>query len=116
MLVEANGLALDESILTGESVAVSRAVGEEVRSGSFAVEGAAAFVVSAVGEDSYAERLAGEARRFRHAHSPLERALNRLLLVLVGAMVPLAAILGYSLYHRHESTRAAISTAIGGES
>ncbi len=113
-LVEAQHLALDESILTGESVTVERGVGESVRSGSFAVEGAAAFVVSAVGADSYAERLAGEARRFRHAHSPLERALNRLLLVLVGAMVPLGVMLGYALYHRHVSTRAAISTATAG--
>ncbi len=110
-LVEAQGLELDESILTGESVTVVRGVGESVRSGSFAVEGTAAFVVSAVGADSYAGRLAGEARRFRHAHSPLERALNRLLLVLVGAMVPLGAMLGYSLYHRHVPMRAAISTA-----
>ncbi len=113
-LVEAQGLELDESILTGESVAVGRGVGESVRSGSFAVEGTAAFVVSAVGADSYAERLAGEARRFRHAHSPLEQALNRLLLVLVGAMVPLGVMLGYALYHRDVSTRAAISTATAG--
>ncbi len=113
-LVEAQGLALDESILTGESVTVARGEGEVVRSGSFAVEGAAAYVVSAVGADSYAERIAGEARRFRHAHSPLERALNRLLLVLVGAMVPLGLMLGYALYHRHVSTRAAISTATAG--
>ncbi len=34
------GLEVDESILTGESRPVARAVGEEVRSGSFAVEGA----------------------------------------------------------------------------
>ena len=47
-LVEATGLALDESILTGESATVMRGVGDDVRSGSFAVEGTAAFVVSAV--------------------------------------------------------------------
>ena len=39
--VETAGLRLDESVLTGESEPVSRAVGNEVRSGSFAVEGAA---------------------------------------------------------------------------
>jgi cation-transporting ATPase E len=114
VLVEAQGLTLDESILTGESETVSRGVGDEVRSGSFAVEGTAALVVSAVGADSYAERLAGEARRFRHSQSPLERALNRLLLVLVAAMVPLGAMLGYALYHRNVSTRTAISTATAG--
>src|SRR6266536_911113 len=77
-LEDSNGLRVDESILTGESEAVSRAAGEEVRSGSFAVEGVGAYTVTAVGPDSYAERIAGEARTFRHPRSPLERSLNRL--------------------------------------
>ena len=63
--------------------------GDEVRSGSFAVEGDGAYVVTAVGAESYAERVAGEAREFRHPRSPLERSLNRLLLILVGVLVPL---------------------------
>ena len=65
-----------------------------MRSGSFAVEGRGSYVVEAVGADSYAERIAGEARAFRHPRSPLELALNRLLLGLVGVMVPLGAVLG----------------------
>jgi len=79
------GLELDESILSGESAAVPRGPGERLRSGSFVAEGAGAYVVEAVGAASYAERVAGEARAFRHPRSPLERALNRLLLVLVAA-------------------------------
>ena len=67
---EASGLQLDESILTGESRPVTRGPGEDIRSGSFAVEGSAAYTVTAVGPDSYAERLAGEAREFRHPRSP----------------------------------------------
>jgi magnesium-transporting ATPase (P-type) len=39
VLVEADGLRLDESILTGESEPVVRGAGDEVRSGSFVVEG-----------------------------------------------------------------------------
>ena len=97
-LVETAGLRLDESVLTGESEPVSRAVGNEVRSGSFAVEGAASYVVTAVGPESYAERIAGEARRFRHPRSPLELALNRLLIALVVVMVPLALLLGVAIW------------------
>ncbi len=88
-LEAADALQLDESILTGEFEPVARAAGEEVRSGSFVVEGIGAFRVEAVGADSYAARITGEARTFRHPRSPLERALNRLLFVLVGVMVPL---------------------------
>ena len=40
VVAEADGLRLDESILTGESESVVRVTGEEVRSGSFVVEGA----------------------------------------------------------------------------
>ena len=111
-LERAEWLRLDESILTGESRPVERTVGDEVRSGSFVVEGAAEYVVAAVGPDSYAERLTGEARSFRHPRSPLERALNRLLFVLVAVLVPLGVILGYALWHRHASVGVAVPTSV----
>ena len=64
--------------------------GEEVRSRLVRRSRAPAPTSStAVGEDSYAERIAGEAREFRHPRSPLERSLNRLLYVLVAISVPL---------------------------
>jgi cation-transporting ATPase E len=108
-LVAASGLSIDESILTGEARPVEHGAGEEVRSGSFAVEGAGAFLVAAVGEESYAARVTGEARAFRHPRSPLERAMNRLLLVLVGVIVPLGGLLGYALWEQNASTREAVS-------
>jgi cation-transporting P-type ATPase E len=111
-LDQAESLRVDESILTGESRAVERSVGDEVRSGSFAVEGVGAYTVTAVGEESYAARLTGEARSFRHPRSPLERALNRLLFVLVAVMVPLGGALGYALWHRHASLRTAVPTSV----
>ena len=111
-LEQAEWLRLDESILTGESRAVERSTGEEVRSGSFAVEGVGAYTVSAVGEQSYAARMTGEARSFRHPRSPLERALNRLLFVLVAVMVPLGVALGYALWHRHASLHTAVPTSV----
>ena len=54
-----SGLYVDESILTGETQPVARSAGDEVRSGSFVVEGTGSFEVAAVGPDSYAERIAG---------------------------------------------------------
>ena len=111
-LEQADSLRLDESILTGESRTVERSEGEDVRSGSFAVEGAGAYLVTAVGEQSYAARLTGEARSFRHPRSPLERALNRLLFVLVAVLVPLGVALGYALWHRHAPLRTAVPTSV----
>ena len=44
-------------------------------------------------EDSYAEKLAGEAREFRHPPSPLQVEVNRMLKATTIVMVPLAIIL-----------------------
>jgi P-type E1-E2 ATPase len=111
-LEQAETLRVDESILTGESEPVARTVGDSVRSGSFAVEGVGAYVVSAVGVDSYAALLTGEARSFRHPRSPLERALNQLLFVLVAVMVPLGIALGYALWHRQAPLHTAVPTSV----
>ena len=111
-LEEAELLRLDESILTGEAEPVEREAGEEIRSGSFVVEGAGSFVVTAVGPDSYAERVAGQARAFRHPRSPLERALNRLLLTLVLVMVPLGLLLGSALWERRTPFDEAVPTSV----
>ena len=111
-LVRAEGLGLDESILTGESEAVSRAEGDEVRAGSFAVEGAGAYVAAAVGGDTYAERLVGEAREFRHPRSPLESALDRLILILGVSMIPLGLLLAWSLIEKETPFRESVGTAV----
>ena len=113
-VLTAADLRLDESILTGESEPARRGVGEEVRSGAFVVEGTGAYRVTAVGEDSFAARITGEARSFRHPRSPLERAVNRLLYALVALVVVLGAVLGYSLYHRHVTVHTAVANVRGG--
>ena len=113
-VLSTDGLLVDEAILTGESRPVERSPGDEIRSGSFAAEGAGVYVVAAVGADSYAERLAGTAREFRHPRSPLERAVNRLLYVLVGAMVPLGTVLVVALWKQDLGIRHAVDTAVAG--
>ncbi|MBX5443368.1 MAG: HAD-IC family P-type ATPase [Solirubrobacteraceae bacterium] len=113
-VVAATDLRLDESILTGESEPITRGAGDTVHSGAFVVEGSGEIVVTAVGDDSYAQRLLGEARAFRHPRSPLEVAVNRLLLALVGLVVVLGAILGYALWHRQADRSEAVETAAAG--
>ena len=111
-LRRSDALAVDESNLTGESEPVARATGEEVLSGSFAVEGAGAYDVTAVGPRSHAAKVTGEAREFRHPRSPLERSINRLLFILVGVLVPLGVALGWVLYRRHTSIHDAVPTTV----
>ncbi len=109
-IVDADGLALDESNLTGESESVLRVPGDTVLSGSFATEGEGRYVATAVGPDSRAARLAETARAFRHPRSPLEKAMDRLLIWLVAGMVPLGVALGISLALRDVSQAQAVET------
>src|SRR5215208_818141 len=109
-LLQVYGLALDESNLTGESEPVVRGVGDPVLSGSFAVEGAGTYEATAVGADSRAARLAATAKAFRHPRSPLEKAMDRLLIILVGVMVPLGVALGVSLALRDVGQAQAVET------
>jgi cation-transporting P-type ATPase E len=113
-LVIADGLALDEANLTGESEPVVRGPGEPVWSGSFAVEGAALFEATAVGPDSRAARLTATARAFRHPRSPLERANDRLLLWLVAFAVPLAIGLSVSVLTRVDDAEARVQAITAG--
>jgi hypothetical protein len=57
-------LELDESLLTGESDAVDKGAADSVLSGSFVVAGKGLCRTTAVGADSYARKLAAEAKRF----------------------------------------------------
>ena len=57
-------------------------------------------------------QVAGEARAFRHPRSPLERALNRLLLVLVAIIAPLGLILGAALWERRTPISSAVPTSV----
>ncbi len=75
----AAGLSVDEALLTGESEPVTKAPGDGVRSGSIVVAGSGTVQAVAVGDDSYAARLAAEARRFSRTYSELVAGTNRIL-------------------------------------
>ncbi|MFC8733999.1 HAD-IC family P-type ATPase [Luteimicrobium sp. NPDC057192] len=95
-VLEVAGLEIDESMLTGESRSVRKQVGDDVLSGSVVVAGSASVHVTAVGADSYAQRIATEARRFSVARSELRDGINKVLAVVSVAIVPIALLLAWS--------------------
>ena len=108
------GVELDESLLTGESVPVRTQVGSPVRSGTVVVAGAGWFRAEAVGGDSYASRLAAAARIFHPATSELQDGINRVLSLVTRALVPVALMLLASQIVAGESLSAAVTAAVGG--
>lgn len=113
-VITADGLALDEANLTGESEPVVSRAQEPVWSGSFALEGTALFEATAVGADSRAAQLAATARAFRHPRSPLERANDRLLLWIIALAVPLAIGLTASVLTRVSGNEARVQAVTAG--
>ncbi len=88
VVVGAEALEVDESLLTGEADPVSKRVGDELLSGSFAVAGAAAMRATRVGADAHAARLAAEAQQFTLVRSELRDGINRILRGLTVLLIP----------------------------
>jgi cation-transporting ATPase E len=107
-VTDALGLQLDESLLTGESDAVEKVVGDEVLSGSFVAAGSGFYVATRIGADSYASSLGEEARQFKLAESELRIGVNQILKWLVIIIPPAAALLFLSLLDAEENWRDAL--------
>ena len=95
-LLTADGLEIDESILTGESDAVRPAPGARVLSGTTVTAGEGLMRATAVGERAYAHRLAREARRFSKVGSELQEGTDRVLRWISRVIVPVALLLAWS--------------------
>ncbi|OPZ37142.1 MAG: Calcium-transporting ATPase 1 [Tenericutes bacterium ADurb.BinA155] len=68
----------DESLLTGESVAVEKAVGDHVLSGSFLTKGHCRVRVEKIGAANYAETIEGKASSFRRPKSEIKSAIGQI--------------------------------------
>ncbi|MEU0215220.1 HAD-IC family P-type ATPase [Streptomyces sp. NPDC006265] len=88
--VEADGLEIDESLLTGEADPVVKHPGDHVMSGSFVVAGGGAFQATKVGREAYAAQLAEEASRFTLVQSELRSGISTILKYVTWMMVPTA--------------------------
>jgi magnesium-transporting ATPase (P-type) len=113
-VIASRGMTMDESLLTGESDGIKKGDGDRVLSGSFCVSGSGHYVVDAVREESYAGKIAGEAKTFRHPPSPLQEEVNRVILASTYVMLPLAAMLILSLSLRNVGLDEAAQTATAG--
>jgi cation-transporting ATPase E len=109
----ADGLEVDESLLTGESDPLNKADGDEVLSGSFVVAGSGRFQATRVGPEAYAAKLATEARRFQLTRSELMDGINTILRIVTWLLIPTSALLIWSQLRSNPLDSALRSTVAG---
>ncbi|MFE3036280.1 cation-translocating P-type ATPase [Streptomyces canus] len=115
VVAEADGLEIDESLLTGEADPVVKRPGDQVMSGSFVVAGGGAFRATKVGREAYAAQLAEEASRFTLVHSELRSGISTILKYVTWMMVPTAIGLVVSqLFVKNNDLKDSIARTVGG--
>ncbi|AMW11205.1 magnesium-transporting ATPase [Streptomyces qaidamensis] len=113
--VEADGLEIDESLLTGEADPVVKQPGDQVMSGSFVVAGGGAFQATKVGREAYAAQLAEEASRFTLVQSELRSGISTILKYVTWMMVPTAIGLIISqLFVKENAFDDSVARTVGG--
>ena len=111
----ARELEMDESLLTGESDPVVKAVGDPLLSGSSCVGGEALQRADAVGAESHAGRLTTAARADTTSTTPLQRRIELavrvviVLVVLMSGAILAQALLDGSTVLRFVQTSAVLS-------
>ena len=111
-VLEAPALEVDESLLTGESEAVTKAAGDEVLSGSFVAAGSGRFRATRVGAEAYAAQLAEQGRRFTLTRSELRTGIDQILRIVTWLLVPTATLVLISQLRSSASVPAALRGAV----
>lgn len=111
-VVDADGLEIDESLLTGEADPVAKDPGESVLSGSFVAAGSGHIRATRIGAEAYASRLAEEARRFVLVNSELRKGINQILRWLTWIIPPVSILLLISLFNTEDRWNEALQGTV----
>jgi len=118
-ILRTGSLYVDESLLTGEEDSVEKQPGDQIHSGSVVLAGRGRVELTAVGENCGAAALAREAKHNPQAKkSEMTRSLDRLILFLGLALVPVGIILFRQEYMvlklpLRESTEGTVAALVG---
>lgn len=81
---------VNEALLTGESDAINKNVGDQLFSGSYVVSGVVVARADKVGKDNYIEKLSKDAKVYLKPKSELLRTLNAIIKFVSIIILPLA--------------------------
>ena len=81
---------VNESLLTGESVAIKKSVGDMLYAGSFISSGNGKFRVEKVGKETYLEKLTSKAKKYKRPNSELMNSTKLIIKCISVLIIPIA--------------------------
>ncbi len=108
-------IEVDESLLTGEADPVKKVKGDMIFAGSLILGGSAYIKAKLVGEDTYATKLAKEAKKFKISKSELQAVTDKILKINIRFILPIGILLiATQILHSNRGWRHASISAVSG--
>lgn len=99
-ILKEGSVEVNESLLTGESDALLKKVGSSLFSGSFVVSGSCKAKVEKIGEDSYIEKLAKQAKVYKKPGSKILKSLKKIITMVLILIIPITICL-FLIHQEH---------------
>jgi cation-transporting ATPase E len=91
-------LEVNESLVTGESDIILKKKGDTLYSGSYVVSGNGRALVTGVGDNSFANKIAGEAKASKKSPSKLSRDIGYILKSVSYVIIPIGLLMFFRQY------------------
>ena len=104
---------LNESLLTGESVAIKKEDGDLLYAGSFIASGQIAARVEKIGDETYISKLTAQAKKYKRPNSEIMNSIN-LFIKVIGFAIVFVAIFMFGTNFRGEGGKWATIQETGG--
>ncbi len=115
VVLEANSLEVDESVITGESDAIEKKKDDKIISGSIVTSGSCYAKVISIGKNNYANNLIKEATSIKDNSSYLQGVINKILKIVTIIIIPMTILLFISQYfYSNQSYNEAILSTVAG--
>lgn len=90
-IIASGNIEVNESLLTGESVAVKKGAGDFLYAGSFITSGVCNAVAEKVGKNNYVETLSAKAKQYKKPKSEIMSSLKIIIKFVAFIIIPLTA-------------------------
>lgn len=102
---------VNESLLTGESIAVKKSIGSTLYAGSFITSGYCKVRAEKVGQENYISKLSAKAKKYKKPNSELMRSLKLIITVIGIIIIPIAVALFFNNYDGKSISDAVLRTS-----